>query len=75
MDSLPILNYSNPDREDLSRQMTQVMGDLGFLYLENVAGYCEEDLRWCSDFFYSLPESKKMEIARKMYNPQNANVC
>ena len=35
----PVVNESH------SRQMTQVMGDLGFLYLENVASYC---LQWCS---------------------------
>ena len=74
MDSLPVLNYSNPDRDALSRQISEVMGDLGFLYLENVPGFDEDGVKWCVDFFFNLPETKKMEVARNLYNPKNTNV-
>ncbi len=75
MDSLPILNYGNTPREILTARITEVMGDLGFLILENVPGYYEDDLRWCVDFFFGLSLEKRMETAKKKYNPKNKHVC
>ncbi len=74
MDSLPVLNYGVSDRETLTSQIKDVMGDIGFLYVENIPGYDEEELRWCVDFFFGLTEEKRMELARKLYNPKNSNV-
>ena len=77
MEAIPLLDYSKAksDRAGLSREMTQVMSDFGFLFLENIPEYKEADLRWCVDFFFGLPERKRFEVARRGYNPANQNVC
>ncbi len=76
MESMPLLDYSKSqsDRAGLSEEMTKVMGDFGFLFLENIPGYREEELRWCANFFFALPQSKRLEVARRMYNSKNQNV-
>jgi len=76
MESIPVLDYTKSvsDRAALSREISEVMGDFGFLFLEKVPEYKEDELRWCVDFFFGLPERKKFEVARKMYKPENNNV-
>ena len=74
MESLPVLNYGSTGREVLAAKITEVMGDLGFLYLENIPGFNEDELRWCVDFFYGLPLEKRMQIGRKTYRSENKNV-
>ena len=69
-----MLDYSCSDRSALSREITTVMEGMGFLYLENIPGYNEDELRWCVDFFFRLPLEKRMEVARRMYCPKNKNV-
>ena len=76
MELIPVLDYSKSesDRASLSREMTEVMGEFGFLFLENIPEYREEELRWCVKFFFGLPERKRLEVARRMYNSENKNV-
>jgi hypothetical protein len=51
------------------------MEDLGFLFLDNIPGYSEDELRWCVEFFYDvMPEKKKMEVAKLAYNPNGKQV-
>ena len=45
------------------------------MFVENLPGFDEEELRWCVDFFFSLPEKKKLDIARRKYNPNSKQVC
>ena len=70
--SLPVIDYSLKDREAQAKRVVDIMSSLGFLFLENVPGYSEDDLRWCVDFFFKeMPAEKKMQVARIKYNPQN----
>ena len=71
---MPVLNYGSTEREVLAARITEVMGDLDFLYLENIPGFDEDELRWCVDFFFGLPLEKRMQIGRKMYRSENTNV-
>ena len=74
MESLPVLDYGGTRRDALIARILEVMEDIGFLYLDNIPGYNEDELRWCVNFFYGLPLEKRMEIGRRKYNPQNENV-
>ena len=69
--SLPVINYGEKDRGELSRQVVHSMKTMGFMFLENVPNYDEDELRWCVDFFFGLPQSKKLAIARRKYNPDS----
>ena len=75
MASLPVIDYQENDRKELARKVVHSMETLGFMFLENVPGYDEDELRWCVDFFFSLPQRKKLDIARRKYNPDSKQVC
>ena len=72
--SLTVIDYSEKDRAKQARKIVSIMEDLGFLFLENIPGYDEDDLRWCVDFFFGLPEEKKKQVARKLWNPESKQV-
>ena len=74
MSSLPVINYQNKDRETLIREVVHSMETLGFMLLENVPGFDEDELRWCVDFFFNLPMQKRLEVAKKKYNPDSKQV-
>ena len=74
MSSLPVINYQETDREKLSQEVVRSMETLGFIFLEKVPGFDEDELRWCVDFFFSLPLKKRMEVAKKKYKPESTNV-
>jgi len=74
MASLPVVNYQEKDRNELSRQVVHSMKTLGFMFVENVPNFDEDELRWCVDFFFSLPQKKKLDIARRKYNPDSKQV-
>lgn len=39
MDSIPVVDFSNPDREANSKELVRAMETVGFVYLDNVPGY------------------------------------
>ena len=70
-----MLDYSEADRNSKARQVVAAMETVGFMLLENVPGYSEDDLRWCQEFFFDvMPPEKKLEVARVKYNPANKHV-
>ena len=70
-----MIDYGEKDRSKLSQRVVEVMENIGFLFLENVPGYSEDELRWCVDFFYhEMPAEKKLEVARVLYNPKSKQV-
>ena len=72
---LPVLDFSDADRHSKARQIIEVMETVGFMFLEKVPGYSEDDLRWCQEFFFDvMPPEKKLQVARMMYNPDSKNV-
>ena len=74
MESLPIVDFSLADRKEKSKQITWIMETVGFLYLDNVPGYDEQELRKYTDWFHDLCKEKKMKVARKAYNPESKQV-
>ncbi len=73
--SLPVIDYSEKDRALNARKVIDVMENLGFLFLENVPGYREDDLRWCVEFFFDvMPAKKKLQVAKRKYNPDSKQV-
>lgn len=73
--SLPVIDYGERDRASQARRIVNIMSSLGFLFLENVPGYSEDDLRWCVNFFFQeMPADKKLQVARIMYNPESKQV-
>ena len=73
--SLPVLDFSDTDRESNAKKLIDIMENLGFLFLANVPGYEEDDLKWCVQFFFDvMPPQKKLSVARKMYNPDSDQV-
>ena len=74
--SLPVIDYSEQDRDKQAGKILEVMETLGFLFLDKIPGYDEDELRWCQEFFFDvMPPEKKMDLARKMYNPKSNQVC
>jgi isopenicillin N synthase-like dioxygenase len=75
MECLPVLDFSVKDRASNAKKLVNIMETVGFMYLENVPGYSEDELRWCQEFFFDhMPVERKLELARTMYNPDNKNV-
>ena len=73
MDSatLPIIDFSNPDRQDTARKLTQAMKTVGYVYLDNVEGYNKEveaELLKVAKRFYSMPLEEKLRCSPKKWN-------
>ena len=66
---------SDASRADKAAEVVGIMETLGFLFLENVPGFDEDELRWCVDFFFEgMPAEKKLQVARILYNPDSKQV-
>ena len=76
MESLPVVDFSSPDKKETASRIVHVMETVGFLYLDNVPGYnieTEEELMEANKWFFSLPLEKKLSVARYLYNNENRN--
>ena len=72
--TIPVIDFSLPDRKEKARQIIKAMESVGFLFLDKVPGHDEKLLRKWVDWFWSFSEEKKMKIARRRYNPDNKHV-
>ena len=72
--TVPIIDFSLPDRKEKSRQIMDAMETVGFLSVDNVPNYDEKELRKYTDWFFALPHEKKLKVARKKYNPESSQV-
>ena len=71
MASLPVVDFSNPDRQANAKQLTEAMESVGFLYLDNVAGYnkdIEEKLHKAAEWFFKKPLGEKIKVSSKNWN-------
>ena len=71
MDSLPIVNLSNSDRQDTAKRLVQAMETAGFVYLDNVPGFdrdAEETLLKATSWFFSQPLEEKLRCSPKRWN-------
>ena len=72
MESLPIINFSSPDRLATAKELTKAMETIGFVYLDNVPGFnkeVEENLHKAASWFFSLPLDEKLRVSPKKWNP------
>ena len=72
--TIPVIDFSSPNRHEKAQQILTAMQSVGFLLLEKVPAYNEQELRKWVDWFWSLSKEKKMSIARRKYNPRNTHV-
>ena len=71
--SLPIIDMSNPDRQEIARKLTKAMETEGFVYLDNVPGYnkeVESELFEAAKRFFSLPIEEKLRYSPKKWNKE-----
>lgn len=69
--SLPIIDMSNPDRQETARKLTKTMETEGFVYLDNVPGFnkqVETELLEAAQRFFSLPLEEKLRYSTKKWN-------
>lgn len=77
MESLPVIDFSNPDRHELAKELTKAMEVVGFVYLDNVPGYnreVEEKLYKAASWFFSLPLDEKLRVSPRRWNKDAAGV-
>ena len=72
--TIPVIDFSLPDRQEKARRIISAMESVGFLFLDKVPGHDEKLLRKWVNWFWSFSEEKKMKIARRRYNPDNKHV-
>ena len=77
MESIPVINFSDPDRLRRAKDLTKAMAEVGFVYLENIPGYdkqLEDKLFQASKWFFGLPLQEKLKISPKKWNPSAKGV-
>ena len=77
MESLPIINFSSPDRLATAKELTKAMQTVGFVYLDNVPGFdkeVEENLHKAASWFFSLSLDEKLRVSPKKWNPNAKGV-
>ena len=71
MESIPIIDFSNPDRIDTAKNLTKAMEEIGFVYLDNVPGFnkqLEGKLLQAAKWFFGLPLEEKLKCSSKNWN-------
>ena len=73
---IPVIDFTNPSlsRSKLAKEIVDALQTVGFLFLDNVAGFDRQTIEKAAKWFYSLPESSKYSLATKSFNPQNKNI-
>ena len=77
MESLPIIDFSSPDRLATGKELTKAMETVGFVYLDNVPGFnkeVEENLHKAASWFFSLSLDEKLRVSPKKWNPDAKGV-
>ena len=75
--SLPIIDFSSPNRLATAKMLTEAMETVGFVYLDNVPGFnkeVEEKLHKAANWFFSLPLDEKLRLSPKNWNPDAEGV-
>ena len=77
MESIPVINFSDPDRLRRAKDLTKAMAEVGFVYFENIPGYdkqLEDRLFQASKWFFGLPLQEKLKLSPKKWNPSAKGV-
>ncbi|KAF0312848.1 putative iron/ascorbate oxidoreductase [Amphibalanus amphitrite] len=71
-DPLPVIDLrqaAGPGRAQLASRLVAALQTDGFFYVEGIDGYDEHELMTYTRWFFELPDSVKMGIARSNFNP------
>jgi len=75
--SLPIIDLAKArdpgQRLAVARQLVNALETVGFLFLDNVAGYDADLVLRHAKWFFKLPQPHKDRLVRNMWNPRNKN--
>ena len=77
MASLPVIDFSDPDRQGIAKKLTESMETVGFVYLDNVPGYNKEieaRLHKAVAWFFSKSVDEKKTLSSKNWNPDSKGV-
>lgn len=77
MDSIPIIDFSDSDREKNAKLLVKAFETVGFVYLDNVPGYSnvlEGRLLDACKWFFSLPLEEKLKLSPKKWNSEAQGV-
>ena len=77
MEILPVVDFSNPNRQAKAKQLTEAMETVGFVYLDKVPGYSvevEESLHKAAVWFFSKTLSEKLTVSSRNWNPKALGV-
>ena len=75
--ALPVLDFMHQNKRENALKLVQMMEEIGFAYIDNIPGFnkeIEEELLHMSKWFFALPLSKKMEVARRRYNKNSKRI-
>ena len=73
MTSIPCVDISKADRQEIAAELVRALENVGFLYLDNVNGFNSDELYRATEWFFNLPEEKKKEVATVRWNPKSKN--
>ena len=75
--TLPIIDLSDPNRENTAKNLIRAIETVGCVYLDNVPGYNkekEELLLKSAKWLFSLPLEEKLLLGTKRWNRESKNV-
>ena len=77
LDTVPVIDFSEPDRQQTAMKLVKAMKEVGFVYLDNVPGYdkqLEDQLLQASKWFFGLPLEEKIKLSPKVWNSSATTV-
>ena len=75
--SIPVIDFSSPDREANAKRLVAAMETVGFVYLDNVPGYnqeVEEKLLKAAKWFFTKPLAEKLKVSNRQWNKDASSV-
>ena len=75
--TVPVIDFSFPDRQSTAKQLTKALETVGFVYLDNVPGFnkeVENVLHQTAEWFFSISLEEKLQLSTKNWNKDAKNV-
>ena len=70
-ESVPVIDFSNTDRDAIAKQLVRAMETVGFVYLDNVPGFdldMEAKLLEASKWFFAQSLEDKIKVSNRNWN-------
>ena len=71
---LAAIDINSPDKEATIAQLMEQMSKVGFMLIDNVPGFAEDELLKAVKAFHNIPLEMKMKLALKFFNNETKNV-